>query len=184
MRRRAVTTPLPPPEADHQQEDKQRPRQAEDDHSGVIRDGVGGGDTPGVSKTSSADARPFGSTGSIVRREGVTAIQPPPAPPVPPLPPMPSNPFPSRRDEEEIGKSCDWSDEKMEWNGVTYACNSLPPFDSTCPAAAAFPVPSECENMPDVGYNPTHCLWLAMASALAYRSPEQIRHVVLRIWRT
>jgi hypothetical protein len=33
-----------------------------------------------------------------------------------------------------------------------------------------------------VAYNPTHCLWLAMAAALAYRSPAQINHVVTRIW--
>jgi hypothetical protein len=40
-----------------------------------------------------------------------------------------------------------------------------------------------CGEAPMTAYNPTHCLWLAMAAALAYRTPAQIKHVVTRIWR-
>ncbi|ELR17266.1 lipase [Acanthamoeba castellanii str. Neff] len=78
-----------------------------------------------------------------------------------------------------------WSDERVEWAGITYSLDGLPPFDSDCPnavRAAMEPAPGSAD--PTMrAYNPTHCLWLAMAAALAYRSSAQIKHVVTRIWR-
>jgi hypothetical protein len=108
---------------------------------------------------------------------------------------------PCGEDGEEEG----WSEESVEWCGVTYAKNHLPPFD-TCGLRGTLITPfHHCSYLLQAGqltslhvllllllrvmtaktaYNPNHALWLATAAALAYRSPAQIRHVVTRIWGT
>jgi len=72
--------------------------------------------------------------------------------------------------EQEHLQQDSWSDYAVEWFGIRYARDDLPLFDS-------------CNALRDNrSYNPNHALWLATASALAYRTPAQIRHVVTRIW--
>jgi hypothetical protein len=77
-----------------------------------------------------------------------------------------------------------WSEERVEWAGIAYARDDLPPFETQCPAqlrAAAYEGEG-CGEAAMTTYNPTHCLWLATAAALVYRTPAEVKHVVTRIW--
>jgi hypothetical protein len=90
----------------------------------------------------------------------------------------------------EDGEDEGWSEESVEWCGVKYAKNDMPPFDTsglrgTCASIWLHSNPHLIAFLlGKTAYNPNHCLWLATAAALAYRSPAQIRHVVTRIWGT